>query len=131
MRLRPLRNESDYDAALAAVERLWNAPKGSPAADRLDLLVTLIEAYEARHWAIDPPDPIDAIAFAMDRKGISRKDLEPFIGSRARVADILNRRRRLTMDMARRLHRGLGIPAEVLLRPTKLKRRVGTTPRVS
>jgi len=123
MRVRPIRTETDYDDALRAIERLWSARKGSAAADRLQVLVTLVESYEAKRWPIEPPDPIDAIAFAMDRKGITRKDLEPFIGSRARVADVLNRRRRLTMEMAWKLHRGLGIPADVLLRPVKLKRR--------
>lgn len=123
MRIRPIRTEADYDAALRAVERLWNARRGAIAADRLQVLVTLIEAYEAKHWPIDPPDPVGAIAYAMDRKGLSRKDLEAFIGSRARVADILSRRRRLTMEMAWKLHRGLGIPAEVLLRPIATRRR--------
>jgi HTH-type transcriptional regulator/antitoxin HigA len=123
MRIRPLRNEADYDAALKMIERLWDAPDGSRKADDLDVLVTLVEAYEAVHWRIDPPDPVDAIAFAMERKGLTRKDLERYIGSRARVADILNRRRRLTMDMARRLHQGLGIPAESLLKTPRLKRR--------
>lgn len=121
--LRPLRSEADYDSALAEIDRLWDAKANSTAADRLDVLVTLVEAYEAKHWPIDPPDPVDAITFAMERKGLSRKDLERFIGTRARVADILNRRRRLTMDMAWRLHRNLGIPAEVLLRPSRLRAR--------
>lgn len=121
--LRPLSNEADYDFALAEIDRLWNAKAHSAAADRLDVLVTLVEAYEAKHWPIDPPDPVDAITFAMERKGLTRKDLERFIGTRARVADILNRRRRLTMDMAWRLHRNLGIPAEVLLRPSRLRPR--------
>ncbi|MGQ0675677.1 MAG: helix-turn-helix domain-containing protein [Rhodospirillales bacterium] len=124
-RLRPLRSEADYDEALAAIGRLWDARAGSAAADRLDVLVTLVEAYEAKHWPIDPPDPVDAIAFAMERRGLSRKDLERFIGTRARVADILNRRRRLTMDMAWRLHRNLGIPAELLLKPVRLRSRAG------
>lgn len=131
MSIRPIRTEADYDVALRAAERLWNARKGSAAADRLQVLVTLIEAYEAKHWPIDPPDPVDAIAYAMERKGLSRKDLEAFIGSRARVADILNRRRRLTMEMAWKLHRGLGIPAEVLLRPVALRRRGGPIARAA
>lgn len=117
--LKPIRTEADYDAALAEVERLWGAKAGTPAGDRLDVLATLIDSYEARHYPMDPPDPIEAIRFRMEQQGMSRKDLEPLIGARARVAEVMNRRRGLSIDMIRRLHEGLGISAEVLIRPTR------------
>jgi HTH-type transcriptional regulator / antitoxin HigA len=117
MQIRPIRTEADHQAALAEVERLWAAEPGSRELDRLDVLATLIEAYEARHFPIDPPDPIDAVLFRLDQRGLSRKDLEPYIGSRARVSEILGGKRSLTLAMIRRLHEGLGIPAEVLIRP--------------
>lgn len=117
--VRPIRTEADYDAAMAEVERLWGARSGTPRGDRLDVLVTLIEAYEEKHFPIDPPDPIAAILFRMEQQGLKRKDLEPLIGSRARVSEVLAGRRNLSLQMIRRLHKELGIPAEVLIRPTK------------
>src|ERR671923_2797040 len=117
--LRPLRSEKDYEAALVEVERLWGAKAGTPKGDRLDILATLIEAYEAQHYPMDPPDPIEAIKFRMEQQGLSRKDLEPMIGGRGRVAEVLNRKRSLSIDMIRRLHDGLGISADVLIRPTQ------------
>ena len=117
--LKPIRTKADYKSAMAEVERLWGARSGTPKGDRLDVLVTLIETYEARHFPMDPPDPIEAIAFRMEQQGLSRKDLEPMIGSRARVAEVLNRKRSLSIDMIRRLHEQLGISAEVLIRPTR------------
>lgn len=117
--LKPIRTEADYDAALAEVERLWGAKAGTSAGDRLDVLATLIDSYETRHYPMDPPDPIEAIRFRMEQQGMSRKDLEPLIGARARVAEVMNRRRGLSIDMIRRLHEGLGISAEVLIRPTR------------
>ena len=122
MDIKPIRTEADYDAALAAIDALMDAEPGTAEGDRLDVLVTLVEAYEEKHWPIDPPDPIDAIKGAMERRGLSRKDLEPLIGSRARVSEILNRRRPLTLPMVWRLHRELGIPAEALVRPYALER---------
>jgi HTH-type transcriptional regulator/antitoxin HigA len=116
--LKPIRSETDYDAALVELERLWGAPSGTPERDRLEVLATLIEAYEERHHPMDPPDPIEAILFRMEAQGLTRKDLEPFIGSRARVSEVLNRQRGLSIEMIRRLHEGLGISAEVLIRPT-------------
>ena len=116
--LKPIRSEADHAAALEEMERLWGAPTGTPAADRLDILTTLIDAYEERHHPMDPPDPIDAILFRMESQRLTRRDLEPFIGSRARVSDVLNRQRGLSIEMIRRLHEGLGISAEVLIRPT-------------
>jgi HTH-type transcriptional regulator/antitoxin HigA len=117
--LKPIRNETDYEAALAEVERLWGAKSGTQAGDRLDVLATLIDAYETKHYPMDPPDPIEAIRFRMEQQGITRKDLEPLIGTRGRVAEVLNRKRSLSIDMIRRLHDTLGISADVLIRPTR------------
>ena len=117
--LKPIRTEADHEAALAEVERLWGAPTGTPAGDRLDVLATLIDVYEAEHHPMDPPDPIEAIRFRMEQQGMTRKDLEQLIGSRGRVTEILNRRRSLSIEMIRRLHAALGISAEVLIRPTR------------
>jgi len=117
--VRPIRTEADHEAALTEIERLWGAKSGTPEGDRLDVLATLVDAYEATHHAFDLPDPIDAIQFCMEQQGLTRKDLEPFIGSRARVAEVLNRKRALSIDMIRRLSEGLGIPADVLIRPTR------------
>jgi len=118
--LKPIRNEADYDAALEDVGRLWGAKSGTPDGDKLDVLATLIDAYEAKHHPIDPPDPVEAIRFRMEQQGLSRKDLEPMIGPRNRVADVLNRKRGLSIDMIRQLHDGLGISAEVLIRPSRM-----------
>ena len=117
--LKPIRTKADYKNALAEVERLWGAKSGTARGDRLDVLATLIDAYEARHYPMDPPDPIEAIQFRMEQQGLSRKDLEPLIGTRARVAEVMNRRRSLSIDMIRRLHEQLGISAEILIRPTR------------
>ena len=117
--LKPIRTEADYEAALAEVERLWGAPVASPEGDRLDVLATLIDAYESEHFPMDPPDPIEAIKFRMEQQGLSRKDLEGLIGTRTRVAEVLNRRRSLSIRMIRRLHEQLGISADVLIRPTR------------
>lgn len=118
--LKPIRNEADYDAALDEVGRLWGAKSGTPDGDKLDVLATLIDAYEAKHHPIDPPDPVEAIRFRMEQQGLTRKDLEPMIGPRNRVADVLNRKRSLSIDMIRQLHDGLGISAEVLIRPSRM-----------
>ena len=120
--LKPIRSEADYATALAEVAQLWGAKSGTPAGDRLDVLATLIDAYEAEHHPIDPPDSVEAIKFRMEQQGLSRRDLEPFIGTRTRVAEVLNRKRSLSIGMIRRLHRGLGISAEVLIRPSRKDR---------
>jgi HTH-type transcriptional regulator/antitoxin HigA len=117
--LKPIRTEADYEEALTEVERLWGAKSGTPNGDRLDVLATLIDAYEAQHHPIDPPDPIAAIKFRMDQQGLTRRDLEPMIGGRGRVAEILNGKRSLSIDMIRHLHDRLGISADVLIRPTR------------
>jgi HTH-type transcriptional regulator / antitoxin HigA len=120
--LKPIRSNADYEAALAEAERLWGAKSGTPNGDRLDVLATLIDAYESAHFPFDRPNPIDAIKFRMEQMGLTRKDLEPLIGSRARVAEILNRRRSLSIDMIRRLNEQLCIPAEILIQPTRRKK---------
>jgi HTH-type transcriptional regulator/antitoxin HigA len=120
--IKPIRSEADYAEALSEVERLWGAPSGTLDGDRLDVLATLIDAYEDEHHPIDPPDPIEAIKFRMEQQGLTRKDLEAIIGTRTRVAEILNRRRGLSIAMIRRLHEKLGISAEILIRPSRLNR---------
>jgi HTH-type transcriptional regulator/antitoxin HigA len=120
--IKPIRSERDYEAALKEVERLWGGKIGTPEGDRLDVLATLIEAYEDKHFPMDPPDPIEAIKFRMEQQGMTRKDLEPLIGTRTRVAEVLNRRRGLSIEMIRRLHKTLGISAEVLIRPSRRDR---------
>jgi HTH-type transcriptional regulator/antitoxin HigA len=117
--LKPIRSDADYDAALAEVEELWGAASGTPEGDRLDVLATLIDVYEAQHFPMDPPDPIEAIRFRMEQQGLSRKDLEPLIGHRGRVAEVMGRKRGLSIEMIRNLHDKLGISAEVLIRPTR------------
>src|SRR5579864_8130726 len=117
--LKPIRSKTDYKWALAEVERLWGARRGTQEGDRLDVLATLIDAYEADHYPMDPPDPIEAIKFRMEQQGLTRRDLEGIIGTRTRIAEVLNRKRGLSIEMIRRLHDNLGISAEVLIRPTR------------
>jgi HTH-type transcriptional regulator/antitoxin HigA len=117
--VRPIRSKRDHAAALKEVERLWGAKAGTRDGDRLDVLVTLIEAYEEEHYPIDPPDPIEAIKFRMEQQGLTRRDLEEIIGTRTRIAEVLNRKRGLSIGMIRRLNERLGIPAEVLIRPSR------------
>lgn len=114
--VKPIRSEADYEAALAEIERLWGARSGTPESDRLNVLATLVDAYESEHEPIDPPDPIEAIKFRMDQQSLTRRDLEAILGARARVAEVLNRKRDLSIGMIRRLHERLGISAEVLIR---------------
>jgi HTH-type transcriptional regulator / antitoxin HigA len=117
MDIKPIKTRKDYERTLKAVERLMGARRNTPDGDRLDVLVTLIEAYEARHFPLDAPDPVAAITLVMEQRNLTASDLVPYIGRANRVYEILNRRRPLTMAMAWRLHVGLGIPAESLLRP--------------
>lgn len=117
MNIRPIRNEADYEYALHLAEALFYAQPDTPEGDMLDVLVTLIEAYEAHAHPILPPEPIEAIMYYMESRDLTRQDLEPYIGSRARVSEILNRRRPLTLEMIRKLHQGLGIPADILIQP--------------
>ncbi len=113
--INPIKTEADYETALARVETLWGAESGTLESDELEVLFTLVEAYEARHYSIAPPDPIEAIKFEMEIRGFNRKDLEPYIGSRGRVSEIMNRKRNLSIDMIRNLHKGLNIPLESLI----------------
>jgi HTH-type transcriptional regulator/antitoxin HigA len=117
--VKPIRSEGDYETALAEVERLWGAQAGTAEGDRLEVLATLIDVYEEQHHPVDPPDPIEAIKFRMEQQGLTRRDLEKIIGTRSRVAEVLNRRRGLSIGMIRRLHERLGISAEVLIRPSR------------
>jgi HTH-type transcriptional regulator/antitoxin HigA len=117
--VKPIRSGEDYEAALAEVETLWGSRSGTAQGDRLDVLATLIDAWESEHYPFAPPDPIDAIKFRMEQQSLTRKDLEGVIGSRARIAEVLDRKRGLSLAMIRRLNATLGIPAEVLIRPTR------------
>jgi HTH-type transcriptional regulator / antitoxin HigA len=121
MNIKPLHNEADYREALGAIERLWDARPGTPSGDELEVLATLVDDYERRHHPILPPDPIEAIKFRLDQQGQSRKVLEPLLGSRARVSEVLNRRRALTLAMIRALHAKLDIPLEVLVAEVRTK----------
>ena len=117
MDIKPIRTEKDYDAALEEIERLFGSEPGTDDGDKLDVLVTLIEAYEAQNYAVPKPDPIEAIEYHMERLGLARKDLEPYIGLPSRVSEILNRKRSLTLPMIRNLSDGLGISMEILAQP--------------
>jgi len=116
MNIKPIRTKADYRAALKEIESLMNAEADTPEAERLDVLATLVEAYERRHFPMDLPDPVEAIRFRMEQSGLSPKDLVPMIGQLNRVYEVLGRRRPLTLKMVWRLHRGLGIPAESLIK---------------
>jgi HTH-type transcriptional regulator / antitoxin HigA len=115
MRIRPIRTEADHDLAVARIAELIGAKPNTAEGEELDILATLVEAYEAQHYAIDAPDPIAAIQFRMEQQGLTRKDLEPLIGSRARVSEVMTRRRSLTLAMIRRVRKELGISADVLI----------------
>ena len=117
MDIKPIKTDADYRAALKEVESLMMAEPDTPDGEKLDVMVTLIEAYEARHFPMELPDPVAAIKFEMDRKGLTVKDLEPMIGKSNRVYEILNHKRSLTLKMIWKLHEGLGIPAESLIKP--------------
>jgi HTH-type transcriptional regulator/antitoxin HigA len=119
--VKPIRTKRDYEAALKEVERLWGAKTGTRDGDRLDVLATLIDAYETEHYPTDPPDPIEAIKFRMEQQGLTRRDLEEIIGTRTRIAEVLNGKRGLSVGMIRRLHERLGISAEALIRPSRKK----------
>lgn len=120
--LAPIRDDAEHEAALKEVERLWGAKSGTKAGDRLEALAILIDAYEETRFPMDPPDPIEAILFRLEQQGLDRRALARIIGSRGRVAEVLGRRRDLSIRMIRRLHDELRIPAEILIRPTKRAR---------
>lgn len=117
MEIRPIRTKADYKATLKEISALMESDPalGTPKGDRLDILITLVQAYEAKHFPMERPDPIEALKFRMEQNGLSVKDLEPLIGKSNRVYEVLNRKRPLTLTMIRRLHHGLGIPAQVLI----------------
>jgi HTH-type transcriptional regulator / antitoxin HigA len=117
MGIRPIKTASASQASLAETARLFNAVPDTPAGDRLDVLATLVQAYEEQHYSIPAPDPIDALTYHMESRGLSRRDLEPYLGSRARVAEVLNRKRPASSEIIRRLHTGLGITADILIQP--------------
>ncbi len=119
--IKPIRTSRDHAKAMKEVESLWGAKSGTPKGDRLDVLATLIDAWETIHYPMDPPDPIEAIKFRMEQQGLTRKDLEGIIGTRARIAEILSGKRELSIAMIRRLNAELNIPAEILIRPSKNK----------
>ena len=121
MQIHPIRTEADHEAAVKRLEKLISAAPGSAEGDELDVLATLVDAYEAKRHVIDAPDPVTAIQFRMEQQGLSRKDLEPLIGSRARVCEILTRKRSLTLSMVRRIKLGLGISADLLIDTTPQK----------
>ncbi len=121
MDVKPIRTETDYEAALEEISRLWGAPYGSSEGDKLDVWVTLVEAYEEKHHPIPPPEPIEAILHHIESQGLSRHDLEPYFGSCARVSEILNRKRPLSLRMIRKLQSELGISADILIQPYKLQ----------
>ena len=120
MELKPIRSEAEYQQALADIEQLFAAEAGSAEGERLDMLTILVEAYEKSRYDLPKPDPVEAILYCMESRGLSRKDLEPFIGTRARVSEIINRKRPLSLSMIQKLHSGLGIAADVLIQPCKI-----------
>ena len=121
MDIRPIKTDADYRAALNDIENLMMAEPDTVEGEKLDILVTLVEAYEAKHFPMDLPDPVEAIKFEMERKGLTVKDLEPMIGKSNRVYEILNHKRSLTLKMIWKLHEGLGIPAESLIKPPQVR----------
>jgi HTH-type transcriptional regulator/antitoxin HigA len=115
MTIKPIKTERDYRTALKEIERLWDAKPNTLRGDRLEVLVTLVEAYEQRHYKVEPPDPVEAIKFRMEQLGLKSSDLAKILGGRSRVSEVLNRKRKLTVDMMRSLRKRLDIPAESLL----------------
>jgi HTH-type transcriptional regulator/antitoxin HigA len=116
MDIKPIRSEEDYQAALKEIDTLLESQPGAIDGDRMDVLVTLVEAYEARHFPIpEPDDPVEVLKYYMESRGLNRSDLIPYLGSKERVSEVLNRKRGLSLEMIRRLHNGLGIPAELLI----------------
>jgi HTH-type transcriptional regulator/antitoxin HigA len=116
MEIKPIRNEADYQAALIEIENLLESQPGTPEGDRLDVLVTLVEAYEAKHYPIpEPDDPVQVLEYYMESRGLTRSDLIKYLGSKERISEVLNRKRGLSLRMIQLLHTGLGIPADLLI----------------
>lgn len=124
MDIQPIKREADYERALRRVEELWDSPEGSAESDELDILTTLIEAYEREHYPVDLPDPIEAIKFRLEQKGQDSRALIGVIGHRTRVYEVMRGKRPLSLNMIRKLHAKLDIPAEVLIQPARRGRRV-------
>jgi HTH-type transcriptional regulator/antitoxin HigA len=122
MEIKPIRTKTDYERALREIERLWGRKEGTPDGDRLEVLATLVEAYEQKHFPIDPPDPIAAIRFRLEQQGLDPRALVGVIGGRSRVYEVMHGKRALSLEMIRRLHLRFGIPAEVLIRPSRNRR---------
>jgi HTH-type transcriptional regulator/antitoxin HigA len=123
MQLKPIRTDADHEAALLEIERLWNAEEGTSDADRLEILTTLVEAYEEANFPMDMPDPIEAIKFRLEQQGEDKKALIGIIGNRTRVYEVLRRDRALSLTMIRQLNEKLGIPAEILIRPIRVRKK--------
>lgn len=119
MKIKPIKTEKDYKASLKEIERLFNAKPNTPNGDKLDILTTLVHGYEEEHYPIDLPDAVEALRYWIESRGLERKDLILCIGTRARVSEILNRKRDLTLNMIRKLHDELHIPAELLIKRSK------------
>ncbi len=115
MEIKPIKTEQDYNESIKRIDELWGAKKDTPKGDELDLLCTLVESYEMKHYPIAPPDPIDAIKFRMEQMGMTKTDMAKYLGSQSRVSEVLNRKRKLTLKMVKSLYKGLKIPAEILL----------------
>src|SRR4029453_2322038 len=120
MDIRPIHTEAEYEAALAEIERLFDAAPHTPEGDRLEVLATLVEAYEEQHYSLPAPDPIEALTYHMESRGLCRRDMEPYLGSRARVAEVLNRKRPLSLERIRGLHTGQGMGPKLLIQPYPL-----------
>ena len=123
MEIKPIRTNRDHARALHEIERLWGAKPKTAEGDRLDILATLVEAYEQSQFPIDPPDPIAAVRFRLEQQGLDERALVGVIGGRSRVHEVMNGKRALSLEMIRRLNARFGIPAEVLIRPTRMRRR--------
>jgi len=116
MEIKPIRTEADYEAALKEIEKLVESQPDTPQGDRMEVLVTLVEAYETKHFPIpEPNDPVEVLEYYMESRGLSRSDLIAYLGSKERVSEVLNRKRGLSLEMIRRLHNGLGIPADLIM----------------
>ncbi|RLA22721.1 MAG: transcriptional regulator [Gammaproteobacteria bacterium] len=115
MNLKPIKNKNHYNQALERINELWGANHNTEKGDELDVLMLLVEKYEEEHYPVPPSDPVEAINFLMEQKGLTRKDLEPYLGTRARVSEVLNKKRNLTLPMIKKLHEGLNIPYNCLI----------------
>jgi HTH-type transcriptional regulator/antitoxin HigA len=123
MEIKPIRTNADYERSLREIQHLWGAKEATPEGDRLDVLATLVDAYESKHFPIDPPDPIEAIRFRLEQQGLDTRALVGVIGGRSRVYEVMQRKRALSLEMIRRLNERFGIPADVLIRPIRVRQR--------